>query len=338
MAAKTPPRPELNRFVYLHDSYKIDRRINHLPHETFFDLDATFSSGLLDLVNDISNNSKDSSLSAYDKQVKTIEVLSKNINTEKYVELNLEIGAPLPSFSIADLQIAPSLFILGNAAISFSISNYNSAIDPNAQTFLKIDQKFGSSFKVRQDSKRLVYFSLYKLRRSDMGASVTSTQMSQDGKIFDPSKLTQFTERWSLDLGIQQQLSKRSTISGEIEELTVKETKGVPGQEYPNFPLFNILYEIKMKSESFNYTPLAGIHARTKYEITRGYYAGIKVSSIDDVPVEFIGKIDAFFLNLSTALKFRHFEFIYTLKTPYRNPQDEMWVPATHRLTLNVPF
>ena len=91
-------------------------------------------------------------------------------------------------------------------------------------------------------------------------------------------------------------------------------------------------------SGTLKWSPFAGVHFRKRYNILDGTYVGTKLSHLNHLPFSYILKLSSQFVNITTAYEIGYFALRYTVKQPFRNPQEGLWVPTLHSLNLGVPF
>lgn len=323
--------------MLLHDRIMIDRGLRERPYSTFFDLDLVISSGIRTLINDLSNTSESTNQTAVQKQLETLSLLSKNVNTEKYIDLLANAGIPLPDISIKGHKFYNSLFYQFNAGIMLSINNRASATNPVAQTYVRKEIKKGLA-SIYKPKKDLFYeFALYQLTRADTYASINSAQLSQDGEFFNLDDLTQDQNVYAVDL-IYNKHSKRGAFEAGIRELKVMKDSDVESI-YGMKPLLHTQYTWFDERGNILIHPFVGVHFRNRYHLQRGIYGGAHFNfAKKEVPFSLTLKASNQFVTFMPQFKASWFHFSYTFKNPYRNPQDEVWVSSLHNIQIHFPF
>ena len=334
------PRGEVERFVLLHDRSMIDRGLRERPYSSFLDIDLIISSGIRTLINDLSNTSEDANQTAVEKQLETLSLLSKNVNTEKYIDLLVSAGIPLPDIKIKGHKFFNSLFYQFNAGIMLSINNRANATNPVAQTYVRKEIKKGLAtiYQPKNSSGDLFYeFAFYQLTRADTYASLTATQLSQDGEFFNLDDLTRDQNVYAADL-IYNKRSKNGALEVGVRELRVMKDSDVESI-YGMKPLLHTQYTWFDEAGNVLIHPFVGVHFRNRYELQRGIYAGAHFNlAKKEVPFSLTLKASNQFVTFMPQFKTSWFHFSYTFKNPYRNPQDEVWVSSLHNIQIHIPF
>lgn len=328
-------RGEIQRYTLLHDRAMIDRNLRSRPYQDFIVADFIISSGLKDLVGDISDGTEDSQ-STVQKQLNMFELLSKYVNTEQFVDLDIVAGLPLPKVKIKKWRFYNSAFYHLNMGVMATISNQTSVTDPTAQTYVKKDTKIGINSTLKRKKNEDWYFSLYQLSRSDLSASLNSSSLATDGELFDFDKLNDEHQMFALDLAYKKNYEKYFLLA-EFRELKLKTSKKVDTL-YGTKPLFHLKAKRILETEQFHLKPFVGFHYRRWYNLMRGLYAGIDFKYKKLESLRFIFKASNQFFLINPMVEFKYFVFSYAYKSPFRNPQDDIWVPGMHNIILKVPF
>ncbi|GAB4019572.1 MAG: hypothetical protein Fur0010_21650 [Bdellovibrio sp.] len=133
----------MRRFSLLHDRLTIERSLIRDSYSQFFNLDIQASSGILDLIGDAKNGSSNTAQTQTQKELNMYQLLSKHVNTEKFVDVNVIAGIPLPDIKYKGNQFLNSLFYELNIGISLSVNNQDSATNPVAQSYVRKETKTG---------------------------------------------------------------------------------------------------------------------------------------------------------------------------------------------------
>jgi hypothetical protein len=330
-------RGEIKRFTLLHDRMMIDRSLRLSPHGQFFNIDLAISSGLRSLISDVSNTSENSSSSAAAKQLETFKLLSKNVNTEKFIDLYAGFGIPLPDIKIKKHKLYTSLFYELNAGIMVTIANQDDPTNPQAQTYVRKELKTGLSILYKPEKDKALEFSLYQLTRSDSASNLTSANLAQDGEFFNLDSLNQDHIVYALDFQYARR-TKTGQFKAGVREFKLMSSSGEESL-YGSDPLLFTQFQWKPTGRLIRSSLFAGIHYRGRYSVDQGIYLGTHLS-VDKktVPIDLTVKVSSQFITLMPVLKLKWFNFSYSFKNPYRNPQDEVWVSSLHNIQLTLPF
>lgn len=329
-------RGEIQRFTLLHDRVMIDRNLRERPFNHFLDIDLVISSGVKTLINDLSNTSN-SSTTSIQKQLETFQLLSKNVNTEKYIDLLVGAGIPLPDIKVKGHKFYSSLFYQFNAGIMLSINNRLDATNPVAQVYVRKEIKKGLSTIYRPKKNLFYELSLYQMTRADTAVNRTATELSTSGEFFNLDDLSKDQNSYSLNFTYNKR-SENGYLELGIRELTVMSSSDVESL-YGSSPLLNAQYTWLTEGAYILTQPFIGVHYRKWYNVQRGIYGGAHFNfKKQEVPFSLTLKMSNQFLTVMPQFKTSWFHFSYTFKNPYRNPQDEVWVNSIHNLQIHFPF
>jgi hypothetical protein len=162
-------------------------------------LDLSVSSGLKRLIGE-ADEATENSQSTIAKTVSILTLLNQNINSEKFVDLDGLISSPLPYIKYKGLRFLPSIFFHINFGVSLSISSLESVTNPKAQVYIKKDTKLGLHSKIRLKKNKFLHFSFYKLDRSDLLESLTSTDIVSKSGLFEFDELQQSHIAYAADI------------------------------------------------------------------------------------------------------------------------------------------
>ena len=328
-------RGEIQRFTLMHDRLTIDRGLREDHYAHFLSIDLLVSSGLKNLLGDVSNGTEGVT-NPVQKQLNMFELLSKYVNSEKLVDAQVYAGMPLPDIKIKKHKFLNSLFYELNLGVMFTISNKLSATNPSAQTYVRKQTKVGLMTTYQRVKKEIWELALYQLTRSDLSASVTSSQLATDGEFFNFDDLQKNHEMYAADIRLHR-LWKSSQSLFEIQELQLL-SRSSHKSLYGTSPLLHYRHTWKKPGEIMHIHPFAGVHYRKWYSIDEGIYGGVHLKFKKESVFSFTGKISPQFFTLMPQFKSRFFHFTYSFKNPHRNPQDDIWVNAMHNISLSIPF
>jgi hypothetical protein len=332
-------RSELSRYTLLRDRTMVDRDLEFRPHYSFLSVNAVLSSGLKRLIGDVSNGTKDTQTGTdEEKTLNILAVLNRYINSEYFVDADLEAGIPVPNFKFSGVEYDTSIFYNLNFGLSLSLSNFGDVTNPRAQTYIKKDTKVGIAGKASSNKKEHFTFAFYQLTRSDLGAIVTASGIAQDESLFEFGDLNKTKVTYSADIGYHRRGKKYDWLA-EVKELQLWTVSTQKRPLYGTRPMFHARYGRHYKSSSGPlWNPFIGIHYRKKYALGDGIYLGIILKGRGRIPLVLVAKASNQFLHLAPIIETKYFRFKYSYKTPYRNPQDDMWVPAQHNIAFNFPM
>ena len=328
-------RGEIQRYTILHDKAVIDRDLKARPYHQFLNSDFIISSGLKDLVGDISDGTNDSE-STVQKQANMFQLLSKYVNTEQFVDLDISFGIPLFKIKINKYKFYTSAFYHVNFGVMATISNQESVTNPKAQTYVKKDTKSGLNISFKRKDNEAWRIALYQLARSDIYSSITSSALATDGELFSFDNLDEEHKTYSLDIALEKDLSRFSFLA-EIRELKALSSSG-DETLYGNRPLIHLRTFKKFESDHYHLIGFFGAHYRRWYSLMRGIYAGFDFKYKNMENLRFLFKMSNQFFLLNPMIEFKYFTFTYAYKSPHRNPQDEIWVPGMHNIAIAIPF
>jgi len=326
-------RGELNRFTLLHDRVLILKSLKQPLDQEFINIDLFVSSRFKDFVLNLNNGAGNGASG-------TLAILSKDINTEYFIDANLKIAGPLPKFKLINYNFYPSLFLKSNLGASLSDSNKNSFTNPEVQLYVRNQLKYGFSFLIRGNQKNIEndYFiqaSLYQIKRADSVSSLDTVAIESSGELIDSSSISTFHTYFGLDLSLTKYYFDTTHLF-EIKELQLY-SKSLLHSKYGTLPLVHYRFENYWNSIK-SLSTIIGVHARIRYNINKGIYAGIKFEDKKKYPVKVFVLINDEFLTISPALSLKYFYFNYTLIMPYSNPQNNLWVGSIHNINISVPF
>lgn len=330
-------RSEVNRYRHLKDRQTTEKLLYKEEHSQFFSIDINMSSGLKELLGDISDSTSESSESTQVSGVNA--VLSQNVNTERFLTADLELAIPLPYLHFNKLSFLPAIFYEFGVGASISVNNQASAIAPVAQIYFQKYSKMGLHSKIRHNDKKgeTFGFSLYQRARADLFVSRNATEVAAGEDLIDLDELEKEEKIYGLDLSFHKKKRGYNYLV-ELRDIKILDAGGDATNSIGNTPLFHGRYEKIYYIDQYTLEALFGVHYRKKYSLTEGLYVGGRLKIREDSPILFTAKMDSQFMAYSVGLTFKHFNFHYGLKSPFRNPQEDMWVSGIHQIALNVPF
>tara|TARA_R110002072_G_scaffold534_8_gene4289 strand:- start:40158 stop:41207 length:1050 start_codon:yes stop_codon:yes gene_type:complete len=326
-------RSEIDRYTILRDRAITDRQLKvESPYQEFFNLDIVASSGIRTIISDVKSGTE--TTNSAQKQLNMFQLLSKYVNSERYVDVDFTTGFPLFDIKFKKHHFMPSFFFNYNVGLMFTVSNQENALNPTGQLYLKLDKKIGIQTLYPQ-KKSLYQFAIYQMTRSDLLSSITSSSLATSGKLFNLDDLNKEQKTIAFDIDYMKKNAR------DFFQLAAKEVKLLSQTDhkskYEHKPLLSARYGRFLKWEKIMATPFIGIHYRQKYSLHQGIFIGTKFESLQH-PLELTAKLSNEFITLIPQVKFKYLRFNYTLKNPYRNPQKDVWVSSMHSLNLAIPF
>lgn len=331
-------RNNLKRYTLVRDKTIVDQLVRAPLYESYFDLDLTVSSGVKTLVGDVKNISNNSDNDAA-KELAIAEILNKNINSERYADLNATFGVPLPTIKIKKYRLTPALFYNLNLSTLFTISNIEDVTDPSVAVYIKQETKLGVStiLTKKSDKETQVKLNLYMFKRADTSLIQTASTLVENTKIFDFGALSDGESSLGADFIYKRTNTKRTYIL-ELLEIKAIPLKTISDVEYDHFPLFHAYHQWhKSSDQKFWFEMFAGVHMRKRYSLFEGIYVGTWLKS-KDLPFRASLNLSKQFLTFMPEFKRSSFFFNYKLRMTYINPQDSIWVPTIHSFNLGFAF
>ncbi|MCP4914941.1 MAG: hypothetical protein GY909_17615 [Oligoflexia bacterium] len=326
-------RSEVDRYIILSDRVIVDRSLKvDAQHQEFLGLDLVASSGIRSIISDVKSGTETSN--PVTKQVNMFSLLSKYVNSERFIDFDIQVGFPLFDITYKKNKYFPSFFYQMNVGLMFTVANKVDPLNPSGQLYFKQDQKMGIH-TIHKRNKELYQLSIYQLTRSDLLSTVTATSLATSGELFNLDDLNKEQKSVAIDLEYKKE-NKR-----DFYEVVLKEIKLLSQSDhetiYGHTPFIMAKYGRHYEWNGLSLKPFAGIHYRKNYPIHQGLFIGGQMKSLSR-PLELTAKMSHQFLTLIPQVKFRYFRFNYTFKNPYRNPQDDVWVSSMHSINLAFPF
>lgn len=334
LASGNPARNEINRFFLNNDKIYLEREIFLQNDNSILNLSTYASTGVISTFSEITSIS--SSENQIVKTLKLIELLNKNINSEKQVNVDFKLGIPLPPFKIKSVIITPALFDTLNYGLHLSFNNQEDVTNPTAQVYLKHDTKTGILFSVIWDKWHTFKFKLYEFERTDHYQNIVSSQIAQQEQVFSLENLQFKQKTYALDLNFIQKFSSipRLEIEYNLHEIKLKTLKDSTISTYGHRIFFNTKVNWRGTNPQLKY--FYGIHLRKKYQFTDGIYLGASYLFETPIPVSLSAKIDSSLISFMPQIKWKYLHFSYHFITPYQNPIGNIWSPSIHSINLNI--
>jgi hypothetical protein len=334
--AHSAVRSELDRFTLLYDRALVDQHLQGERFNNYFAFNLGLSSQLKEFIGDV----KDASVNETDSAqqiIKTTEVLTQNLNTENYLDLNLAFGIPLPALKISGFQIIPNLFGEVRLGASLSINNQESASNPQVQTYLKKQIRYGVHTKLQKRKDEIILVNVYQERQADTLLAMSQTDIiGNEGTIVGYDGLTKDHVTLGIDLRYQREFHHYRYAFG-IDEIHVFTFSSDSTPSFGKMPLLHAFYQWKdIGEDRLAIAPFIGSHYRTRYSFVDGLYTGFDFSLRKRFPFKFRFKLNDQFISLTPYFQNVFFTLKYNMDIAYKNPQDDFWVASIH--SLNIIF
>jgi len=324
------PRSELTRYYLLRDKFILDRRMKHDDFDAYLFADGNISSGLKSIIGDAKNADGSNS--------EIISLLNRNVNTEKYIDIDFSLGVPLPYFTLGGYKFLPNLFFSTNIGVSLSFFNKNDILNPKLQIYFKNDIKMGVRSLIKLNDRKTLDLAIYQLQRTDLFTEKTATEISTQGKLFELDELGEKEQAINIDLSYRIK-SERSEQLYELQEVRLIPMGNSNNKsDYKNLPMFHFGGKRFYWINDTKWTLLGGLHFRNRYSPLEGLYIGGNWLHHKNSPFSVTTKISSEFITLLPQFETSWLKFSYMLKLPYINPKDNLWVSTMHSLTLILPF
>lgn len=109
----------VNRYKLIDDKLKTEQMLRPFGHDFFLDIGAAMNKNAKDVVNDISDVSKQTTNAA--KLSEAQRILTKYDKTEQTIKLNVALGVPIFKFSAWDVKFQPNLRVFVDAGANLGI-------------------------------------------------------------------------------------------------------------------------------------------------------------------------------------------------------------------------
>ena len=325
------------RYQFLRDESLIESFLKRGEYNTYLYGDINFSSGLKTLAGKV-RTATNRELTQAQMQTNVLALLNQNLNTEKYLNVDLGFGVPLPNFKLGKIKVIPDIFLQLNLGGAFAISTDDTGINTILQSFIKFDAKLGVHALFFAE-KYFAEMALYQTQRHDLWKTLTRDQIIQQGTLIRYGDLDKKTNYYFTDLklGLRDQ-HKTLTLAVREWELAKKRD---PGKallvEYK--PMWELQLRGHLMWGEMKLDPILGWHFRnqTFYSASDGLYLGAYVKGKNS-PLYFTGLLNLNFLTLVPSLDLGFFHASYSLKAPLENPQKNLWLTAIHSLQVVFYF
>ncbi len=331
-------RSEVERYHILTDRKTTDKFLLGADKQYLW-LDLGISSKLTQLLGEVSNT--ESATNEASQTVQVTELLSSELNTEKYFNLDVDVNIPLIPFSYKNFKLFPSVFYEFHVGTSFSIDNNDNALVPTVSLYAANHIHYGvqTLFKTESIRDGLFKIRLYKSSIKDLQLTKNSTQIASDDSIIDLNDFDKSESTYKMDLSFFKDKSTYSYLL-EIQDLKFMESKKSEKESYYGFtPLIHMAYQKKfVLGEYIQAKSTFGVAHRNRYDFSKSLYTALSLDFKERYPLRIQTKLDSDFISLWAGTVFKHLHFHYGLRMPYKNPQNNLWVATIHRISLGIPF
>lgn len=329
-------RSEVSRYYLLRDRVLVERELRQYGGH-FFNIDLIISSGVKDLIGDVDTATAQGS--STDRTIAINKLLLKNANTERFIDADISAAIPLPYIKIGKTRILPNLFFGFNLGASTSVASPTG--DPNdveLQAYAKKETRMGLRTLIRFKPKETWDISISKLNRADLFERRDAVTIASSGDVINLDGINQDEASWRLALGFVKE-NVRDLWFVRVSDIKLA---SAPGHEkdaiYDHTPLWHAGFSRRFYMKWGELRPLVGIHMRERYGIDDGIYLALKGIVDSEFPMSLEARLDNAFFTLTPAFEGRYFALRYGIRTPYRNPQSDLWVSSMHQISLTFPF
>ncbi|HAZ13237.1 MAG: hypothetical protein A2X86_00595 [Bdellovibrionales bacterium GWA2_49_15] len=320
----TTVRDELARYTLLRDRTILERPENL----SILSIKAHISSGTKSLITEMSEATKEPN--PIQKNLQVMALLNRYLNTERYLDLNASANIPLPYFRLREVQFLPHAFYTFNLGAQLSISNFGDVTNPRAQTYLKKEKAIGLSSEYRHE-KYQGYFRLYQLTRSDVKSLLTYADIVENKSLIEFDSLNIEAQSYAVDLANTWNF-KNKQLTAEVRELAP-----LPASVETHYG-FRPLFHLNLRSNQTFWYYGGGLHYRRFYSLDNGLYAEAGITRHGTPRLDFSTRLSNESINLTPEITWGILHLRYGMRLQYRNPVDEMWVPATHFVILEFQY
>lgn len=217
------------------------------------------------------------------------------------------------------------------------------AAEPTIDAYAKVDVKAGF-FNQWQDEKHFFgEWNLYALGRMDYFQYVTGSQIANGEKIETPDELnTEVTAQTDLKVGYKNANYSIFAAVEEIKLAQVKERKAASKElKYEYDPLMRVHAEALFRNYYLSIKPFAGVHKRSGYGFSDGWYLGSDFAGhvwSDRLGIQFRAMVDNSYFTLSPRIKLWIMQFEYNFKKPVKDKIDDVKLSTLHSVDVRFFF
>lgn len=217
------------------------------------------------------------------------------------------------------------------------------AAEPTIDAYAKVDVKAGF-FNQWQDEKHFFgEWNLYALGRMDYFQYVTGSQIANGEKIETPDELnTEVTAQTDLKVGYKNANYSVFAAVEEIKLAQVKERKAASKElKYEYDPLMRVHAEALFRNYYLSIKPFAGVHKRSGYGFSDGWYLGSDFAGhvwSDRLGIQFRAMVDNSYFTLSPRIKLWIMQFEYNFKKPVKDKIDDVKLSTLHSIDVRFFF
>ena len=329
-------RGEIQRYTLMHDRYIVDRGLRRQRYDQFFDFDIVASSGLKSFLGEVEASSKNASNDTA-RDVAVLGTLAKHGNPERYLDLDVTLGAPLPYIRYRKFQMLPNIFYNMNMGASSTLSNLDDGVNIKAQSYVKLKKRMGILNRIKWNKEEEVRLSIYQLTKSDIALDLNVSQVGAKTSVFKFDDAIRdhkmISSDWTYIL-----TKEKYTLLAEVQELQLLSMSDGVKSLHGTRPFLHSRISNNLRTGNLLLKPFYGIHFRRWYNLMEGLYVGASLKYNIEIPFEFMMKLSSEFITLMPQFKTKYFQFVYSIKTPYRNPNNKIWVSALHNVNISIPI
>lgn len=215
--------------------------------------------------------------------------------------------------------------------------------DPVINLLAKADVKAGFFNSWTKGEHFFGEWNLYGMGRADLYQFVTGTQIAAGDKIEKPEELnTEVTLQTDFRFGYK---NTNYSIFAGVEEVKISEMKkrkeGSKEHTYGYDALMRLHAEALFRTENLSIKPFAGVHKRSEYDLTDGWYTGVDLGGHvwgDRLGIMMRGMVDNSYFTLSPRLKIWLIQLEYSLKTPVKKEIEDVKLSTLHSVDFRIFF
>ena len=311
----------------------------------YFSLEAMGSSGLKSLINDIRGISDLETKE--EKEAQILQTLYQNMNSERYLHAHAGVMVPVLKTHTRYYQVRPAIFLEFDGGASLSVDGNSKELTPEAQTYLLGNYRYGIETHFTDqhsisDWQHHFRWRVYRHGRKDAQGRRSLDDIVESEKIIDTEEMSSSQITMATDL-LYHLVTPNFEIRTGIEELdlsekTSTERRSIFGKKARSFIQYT--HTETSPGKYIEIQPFAGLQYRGHYSVKHSPFLGFH-SFFSDItwPLRATLYLDREMMAFMPSLDTRYFQFNYTVRLPYRNPQEhDLWMATTHSIELAIPF
>lgn len=214
---------------------------------------------------------------------------------------------------------------------------------PTLAVFGKGDLKLGLFNEYGFGEHFFGNLNLYGLARADLYQFITAEQIAKGQSIEAPDKMnTELNAVLDYKLGYKNSNYSAFLAVDELKLTKFKDAEeGSKDQIYGHQSLIRSQAEANYRLSAFSLQPFLGIHKRSGYSLSDGYYLGATAGAHvwgDRLGLQLRAMADKQYLTISPRIKLWLMQLEYTLKNPLKDMDGDVKLTALHTLDFRLFF